>query len=138
MIFAQYRLMDTLHMSHFEIWPHWCHITKFDTSWCLPKIFKTFGEEIKGKNSPVLEKLAITVPEAKTLVLSLIGSYYTKKNFQLYFGNRTEIIFLLMGNTTLYESFCNLTPLVSYYKIWPFMMFAKKFQDIWSKNQSHI
>jgi hypothetical protein len=33
-------------VSYYKIWPHWCHITKFDSSECPPKIFKTFG----GKN----------------------------------------------------------------------------------------
>ena len=36
-----------------------------------------------------------------------------------------------------HQIFWNLTPLVSYYKIWPFTMFFRKFQDVWWKNRSH-
>ena len=66
-----------------------------------------------------------------------MGSYYIKYFFHLYFWNRNEISFLVMCKTTPHESFWNLTPLVSYYKIWPFTMFFRKFQDVWWKNRSH-
>ena len=83
-------------------------------------------------------KVIITVLKAKILVWSLMGSYYTKYFFQIYFWNRYEIIFLLTCNMTPKRQFPFLTPLVSYYKIWPLIMFDKKFQDIWWKNQTKI
>ena len=120
---------DLTHMvSDYKIWP----LKMF------AKLFQDIWWKINAKYSPVLEKLAITVLKSKTLVLSLMGSYYIKYFFQLYFWNRNEIIFLLMCNMTPYESFWDLTPLVSYYKIWPPRIFDKKIQDIWWKNQWHI
>ena len=97
-------------MSHFKIWPNWCQIRKFDRSKFSPNYFKTFGEKINGQYSPVLEKLAITVLKAKTLVTSNIF-------FNYIFGIAMKLSFY----------WCVIWPHMSNFEIWPHWCHISKF-----------